>query len=455
MGSRQRCRVAVAVVLLAPVLWAAAAGADAHREVEALEARVSALEALRPAAAQSSAVVEGSVAAVLADAGGRAAGAGRDEEGFFVRAGGFSVRPEVLFIFGHVSGYAEDAKNGRSPDTQSGLEVRTLLLTLRGRAFDETVEYHLAWRMENTDAGRPALRDAALTWRVGEKVALKLGQFDDRVYLEETVDDGRQLLADRSVMNELLAGGRYDRVQGMAGVFGDAASAFHGQVTLHDGGGSLNTTFADGAAGTGFAVRESFGASGRVEWKAQGRWKDYADLSARETTDDFLAIGVGTSWTQGVFADGVAGAGTGGNRFLFAADALWKLSEPRVAVFAAYVADYTNFRDGAAGDHRWNWGALLQAGWMITNQWEAFARYDYVGLDRDFVRAGVRPQVHEVTVGATYYLGKDGNAGHRAKVTLDAGYLPHGSPAALPRLGVHTAGAGEQIYVRGQVQLAL
>ena len=53
-----------------------------------------------------------------------------------------------------------------------------------------------------------------------------------------------------------------------------------------------------------------------------------------------------------------------------------------------------------------------------------------------------------------YYPGRDGSAGHRAKLTLDLVYLPKGSLSDQTGLGV-LAGTEDQFLLRGQFQLQI
>jgi hypothetical protein len=41
----------------------------------------------------------------------------------------------------------------------------------------------------------------------------------------------------------------------------------------------------------------------------------------------------------------------------------------------------------------------------------------------------VIPCFHEIAAGINWFLGKDGEFGDRAKITIDVTYLPNGSPA--------------------------
>ena len=80
-------------------------------------------------------------------------------------------------------------------------------------------------------------------------------------------------------------------------------------------------------------------------------------------------------------------------------------------------------------------------------------RKSVVIVDDDFVTG--EDVFNEFTAGVNYYLGKDGSAGHRAKITLDAVYLPDGVPANNTGSGILGSGEEDQFLLRGQFQLVL
>jgi hypothetical protein len=88
----------------------------------------------------------------------------------------------------------------------------------------------------------------------------------------------------------------------------------------------------------------------------------------------------------------------------------------------------------------------------LNRQWEVFGRYDVTFLDEDFVTG--EDTFHEFTVGVNYYLGQNGSAGHRAKLTVDVVYLPNGSPSDQTGLGI-LAGTEDQFVLRGQFQIQI
>ena len=63
---------------------------------------------------------------------------------------------------------------------------------------------------------------------------------------------------------------------------------------------------------------------------------------------------------------------------------------------------------------------------------------------------GDNEDFYEITAGVNYYFMK-----HNAKVTVDVGYLPEGSPVGITGAGIFASDDNDQFYVRGQFQLLL
>ena len=76
-------------------------------------------------------------------------------------------------------------------------------------------------------------------------------------------------------------------------------------------------------------------------------------------------------------------------------------------------------------------------------------RYEFIKFDDATVGGGGDDTLHEIAVGANYYL-----HGHDAKFTFDALWLPDGSPVNDSGSGVLAADDAEFVF-RGQFQLLL
>lgn len=420
-------------------------------EIEALRGRVAALEAgqgerAAQARGPSAQEVDAAVENVLRDAdrrslplGPQATGTGGyDDEGFYLRSddGNFTLRPILQFQFRGGTNYRDDGEDGES-DIQSGFEVRRLEFSIEGNAFTPALTYEFKWVTERSGGGVVA-EDAFVAYEFAKPWILLGGQFRDPVFHEELVSSKYQLAADRSLANAVLASAT-GFVQGVMLVYGDQDSALHAAAAFHDGAGSINTSFTDTEGDGGFV--QNFGLAGRGEYKFFGDWKRYKDFTAKGTDENLLVIGGAFDWTQGDNTD-----------LIFATvDLQWEIPAG-LGVYAALLGNYYDFRNGATESTRFDWGGVVQASYMLTTQWEAFARYDLIRLDDDFAVAG--DTFHEFTVGANHYFGAAGQFLHRAKFTLDLSYLPNGSPTDATGLGIF-AGDEEQWTIRGQFQLLL
>jgi hypothetical protein len=365
--------------------------------------------------------------------------AGRDDDGFFLRSGDgrFLLRPVAQFQFRGVATYREDAPNGGGSDTESGFEVRRMEVSVEGNAFTPKLTYEFKAVAER-DGGGFVLEDAWLQYEFAKAWAVLFGQFRDPVFHEELVSSKYLLAAERSLVNRLL-GAPTGFVQGVSVVYGDRDTPLHAAAALHDGAGSINTPFLDSEGEPGFV--EKFGMAARVEYKLIGDWKNYKDFTALGTKRDLLVVGAATDWTQGEDTD-----------VTFAtADVQWETPKG-LGLYAALLSNHYDFRNLAIDGSRFDWGGFVQASYLLTANWEGFARYDVTVPDHDF--AAGADTFGEVTVGVNYYLGSGGTFGHRAKFTLDLTYLPDGSPADATGLGI-LASESDEVVLRGQFQLVL
>ncbi len=136
------------------------------------------------------------------------------------------------------------------------------------------------------------------------------------------------------------------------------------------------------------------------------------------------------------------------NTLLHTVDAQYEVGP--LGLYAAYVGAATD-NDNDAGGNWYDWGALAQAGFMVSDKWEVFGRYNFVNLDDD--RSGDN-QFDEITAGVNYYIEK-----HTMKFTADVTYLPDGTPltgSTADGIGHLGDDADEQQFLfRAQFQLLL
>jgi hypothetical protein len=437
---KSRIFAAVAGVLS---LGAAAAWAvEPTQQIQDLQARVAELEARQ---AQNSRDLAATIDGVLRDAeqrsqllaAGADMGAGYDN-GFYIRGTGWQLNPWAQFQFRNVTDFRQNTGGHKDDEIENGFEVRRMKFGLDGYAFSKDVVYSFVWAAD-VEGGGVALEDAWVKYMFADDWAVRAGQFKDPVHHEELTSSKRQLAADRSLLNELLGGGILDRTQGITLVYGDynANNPVNVEFGLTDGFNEENTNYTKHSF--------DFGVAGRAEFRAMGDWKSYKDFTAMGTKENLLVIGLGGDYSQA--GDGDIWTGT--------IDAQFEASNGLGLYGAALVRNIDEELLGSTDDMT-DWGLLIQAGYMLNKSWELFGRYDVTIFDQELAFADNEDTFHEFTVGLNYYLGTDGSAGHRAKITLDLSYLPNGSPSGETGIGYIGDTSGDDEWsLRAQLQLLI
>lgn len=411
---------------------------ELRQQVHDLQSRIEKIE--KRSDGPSAAEVDRTVRDVLANADGRSQllsdgtsfTAGYDpKKGFVIQSedGRFSLRPGIQLQFRYAANFNETGS-----DDEAGFEVRRARFRFDGNVISPDLTYSFVWDT-NRGGGVVSLLDAWAQYRFAPQWAVKIGQFKESVFHERDLSGYSQLAVDRTLVDQVLGGNLTDRVQGVSLIYGGTKdNAVRAEIAYHDGANSKNTNFQDGPV--------SFGAGGRFEYKFDGDWADYKDFTAKGTKKTLLVAGIGADFTQRDTADTV----------LTTADLQWK-GPGGLALYGAVHGNYTDLRTPTAADGSLvDWGAIAQASYLFNPAWEVFARYDIVALDQAL--AGGEDTFSEITVGLNHYLGDEGNAIHRAKVTLDFSYLPDGSPSAQTGIDV-LAGNEAQFVVRAQFQLLI
>lgn len=423
-------------------------------EINALRAKVDQLQMTqeRQQNKLNATEVDATVDSVLRDADRRsqlldAQGftAGYHKGKFLIQSedGNFVLNPSLQFQFRYVINYREeDAANpiDGGATTEHGFEVRRMKLTFDGNVFSPDTKYKFQWATNRT-GGALSLEDAYIQHKLNfaPDFQVKAGQFKDVTFHEELTSSKRQLAVDRSLANEVLAGGATDFVQGVALIWDDGAEGLplRAELGFTDGPNSDNTNFVDGGGAAQFGVAApDFGINGRVEYLAMGNWKNYEDFTARGNKEDLLVFGGGFFYTQ-------AGDGTA---LFHTVDAQYEMN--KLALYAAYYGVYS---DADAADSSYDVGGVVQAGYLLDEpgKWEVFGRYSLVNLDSG--TAGDDENYHELTAGVNYYM-----SGHAAKLTMDVVYLPNGVPSNETGIGQLDPDADDdQFVLRGQFQLLL
>jgi hypothetical protein len=452
---------AAAVTVLAST-WAQAQGpeTDLEREIGQLQARVVELQSQE---ARDSAAVAATIDQVLRDAERRTqllaaadSGAGYDN-GFYIKTGAFVLKPGIQFQLRNNTDYRANTSGGKDDEIENGFEVRRLKLNFAGSAFTKDLTYDFVWIVER-EGGDLLLEQAWVKYMFADLWGFRAGQFKSPGNPhEELVSSKRQVAVERTMANELLGGGLQDFVQAVTLIYGgyNDNSPVNVEIGLTDGVSSDNSDYVGHyplgpiSMGPTSSVGNhafDFGVAGRAEFRAMGAWKAYQQLGAKDVKEDTLVIGAGFDWNQG-----------GDGNLIFGNVDVSFQHTSGLALYGGVLIRHVDDDLSSGSDSFTDWGLVLQASYLINPAWEAFLRYGGVFFDDEIVLANdEHDDFHEITVGVTHFLGENGSAGHRAKVTVDLSWLPHGSPKSLSGNGfLGDSGGDDEIVLRGQFQLLL
>ncbi|MGA2497797.1 MAG: porin [Tepidisphaeraceae bacterium] len=452
--NRSTWRLRAAAIVAVAGLSAYADTSELEQQVQELKGQVATLQARQAAGSKEMAAT---IESVLRDAEQRSqmlaagdSGAGYDN-GFFIKSGAFELRPGILFQFWNVTDYRTNIGDPKNDQVENGFEIHRLELSFDGTAFTKGLLYRFEWNT-GTEGGGLTLEDAYAIYFFADQWALLAGQFKYPVNHEAVVGDGNQLAAERSLLDAYLGGGAFNRVQGVGIVYGGGQenNPINAVVALDDGPNSANTNYIghypnDPSPASFGPHSYDFGFGGRLNYKVTGKWADYNDFTARNVKETLFVVGADGNWSQG----------GDGNLLAANVDAQAKFTNGLSFYGGVTVAHFD--KEATGGDALTHWGFILQGAYAINPAWEVFARYSYVDIDGGVTKGtDTEDQFHEITVGVNYYLGENGSAGHRAKVTLDLNYLINGTPTPLTRYGyLGDSNFDTEISLRAQFQLAL
>jgi len=366
--------------------------------------------------------IRGLVEDVLADADTRASllqdgmTAGWDKNFYLGSADGnwrmnFSGQLQVRWALNNASGQGAATPNA-FPGTLYGMEVRRAKLKFAGHVIDPSWQYTLQLAVDHDTAsdGEFEVEDAIIGKAFDNGILLWVGQFKLEFSREELTSSTRQLAVDRSVINEFF---NLDRSQGvriqytgdqfrLAGVYSDGATNRWGGFDL--GSGPPATAF-----------------TGRVDWLAAGDWGQFKDFQG---------------WRGGTFGAMIGAAIHYQKSKYGALNAMGVFSNPRTERFTwtidtqlegdgwnlfAYVLG-NHLSDDAAGSATADQLAfVVQGGYMLSDKWDVFARYEWGDLDNntspsEIATATGLTDISIITIGTNYYVLK-----HTAKWTTDIG----------------------------------
>lgn len=428
---------------------------DLRSQVSALQAKVEALEAKQ----LSNKDVDDTVRQIIDDADKRSQllasegfTAGYSKGKFLIQSadGNYVLQPTLQFQERYTASTREDVKNDGNDSTADGFEIRRMKLGFGGNAITPDLTYLFVWATNrgatgtfvtnadtnstaSTGAGTLQLEDAWVRYRFAPEWTVQGGQIKDPWSHTNAVSSKRYMAADYSMLDQLLGDGQTFYVQGVA--LGWQTTPLRAQFVFHDGANSANTDFQD--------QKYDYGVTGRAEWQISGdNWSQYDQFTSLGNKSDLLVAGVGADYSSGDLQD-----------VLFhTVDVQWNpIALPGLALYGEYIGQAIN---NNANANAYNYGFMVQAGYLLTQKWEVFGRYDLTILDSDAVAPGAVNDISEITAGVNYYI-----KGHAAKFTADLSYLPEGTGGqSSSGMGVLPTSASEnesEVVLRLQFQLLL
>ncbi len=369
---------------------------------------------------------------VLADADSRASmleggmTAGWDG-GFFLASadGNFKMNLIGKVQFQYILGYQENAPAAGDKDIQSGFQLRRVEFGFKGHVVDPTWQYMIYIYRGNT--GGATLLDAWIRKDLGDGMAVRAGQFKLPVWKEWLLSSSRQQMVDRSLISGVFAGSytqgvMFEYTQDQYRLFG----------SLNDGIGTINsawnTSTVEGIAGTA-----------RVEYKFAGNWKQAADFQAWLGEDMLILVGGSVHYEHNAQT---ATNNDEGNVVRWSVDG--HLENEGFGLFVAVLGNHVFDSNTSNVDQ---FGVIVQGGYFVMEDLEAFARYEFGDLD-----SATQKDLHLITVGVNKFFN-----GHRVKWTTDVGFSINEvtSGWASTAAGWRTDAAGEenQVVFRSQLQL--
>jgi hypothetical protein len=395
----------VAAFAAEPATHDAADVAELRRQVASLQTQIDQMKAASDDAwltEQRAAEIRSLVHDVLSDADTRASlletglTAGWDKGFFLASADGnyrlkISGQMQIRWVF-------NNQDDGTDDSTRWGFENRRTKLDFSGNVVDPTWQYKVLLTLDR-DGGAAILDEGWVKKDFENGWNLRFGQFKPGFLREELVSSRRQLAVERSLVNEEF---NQDRVQGVE--LGYDAEQWRANVSYHDGFGS-------GAAGsdnTGWQIEDTeYAFTGRVEFLASGDWKQFDDFSGWKGDETGVLIGFAGDYQNEEYGTG----GIGGNNDEVEQAGLTADLSLEFDGLGIYLAGVYRMLDSDAADSD-QLGVVAQAGFFVTEEIEAFARYEWGDSDVEG-----EEDLNLVTIGATRYWDK-----HNLKWTSDIGF---------------------------------
>ncbi len=296
-----------------------------------------------------------------------------------------------------------------------------------------------------TDDSRVGITNGYVGYNYGNGFQVTMGQYMGPFSREDLVEAQYQLGIDRSVLN-------YANTTGyVTGIMGEyQTDQWRAAVSFDNGSYSAGTTWE--------TPDVEYAATGRFEFLVMGNWEQFEDFTSPPGGEQGLMIGAAIRYQHGEWGTGPATItqpqggqllppdGVGGQEWAvtqFTADISWEFGGGNI--FASFFYNESRTFVSPNGSAQ-PFGFLVQGGYYLDNDWELYARYEY--MDTDINGAD---DISLVSVGVNRYF-----AGHNAKWSTELGYGINPMNAFVPSSLTgwrQDSGSGDQFMIRTQVQI--
>ena len=390
--------------------------------------------------------IRGIVSDVLADADGRVAFQDDSaivgwKKGFRLQSpdGNFLLKiggqMQIRWTLNHANGYTGGNEN------LWGFENRRTKLVFEGNVVDPSWTYRVKGVFSRA-GGVGLLEEAWGAKKLDNGVKIKVGQFKAPWMREELVSSSRQLAVERSIVNEYFNQGYSQGLEVSYASDDFKVAAWTGDGIGSRGFGpartnSQNTPWNETSTAYSFAARG--------EWRLAGDWSQFKDFSSKRGSEFGAMVGVAGAIQR---ANQNIGAASGTVAGGVTADLT--LDFDGASIFVAGV--WTNVAAPSGGGTTNPYGLVVQGGYFVADDVEAFGRYSYMDYDLSNIPNEGVNTYNGFTVGANWFI----NAA--VKVTVDwsinfdslaTGAFVAGSAGFRPDL----PGESDQWALRGQLQL--
>lgn len=339
-----------------------------------------------------------------------------------------------------------NANGGTDDDSTIGFSMPRAQLRWHGNIINPNWKFYIEGEFANSGNLEVNYAYGQYDFENMEGGFIRWGQFKLPILSEELIAPEFQLAAERSTTNEFFS---QQYSQGL--MFGYQDDSFAVHIALSDGVGSANTPFNS-------AVEADFAITGRVDVKLEGDWDRFDDFTSWRGDD--LAARVGGAFHWQSTGDTNPSLANNTDFYLYTVDAQvegngWNL-------YAAFIGS-TLDRGGSTSDLD-HYGAIVQGGVFLADQWELFGRWDALFLDDGPLAASADSDLNFLTFGVNYYFVP---MSHAAKLTIDTVWSLNTTNPAFGSTGTTGALGGDarltqilgdgddgEFVLRGQVGIA-